>query len=90
MLAMVDLKELGGRLRALRFALGYSTREVARNTGIPNTTIARWERAGGRTFPDTDKLARLCSFYGVSLEELLDPDTPSRVWFTGSMQASEA
>lgn len=77
---VVDRTELGGRLQALRFRDHLTTRDVEAATGIPNTTVARWERAAGKEYPETARLARLADLYGVSVSELLDPDTPSRVW----------
>ncbi len=48
---------------------GFTQREVARETGIPRSTLANYEI--GRTQPDLENLGKLADFYGVSVDWLL-------------------
>ncbi len=71
---IVDRRELGLRLHMLRFACGWSLRDVEERTGIPQTTLSRWERARDKTYPDLDRLAQLAELYGLTVARLLDPE----------------
>ena len=44
-------------------------REVAEETGIPNSTLANYET--GRTEPNIENLGILADFYGVSIDWLV-------------------
>lgn len=44
-------------------------REVAKETKIPNSTLANYET--GRTQPDLETIGILADFYGVSVDWLL-------------------
>ena len=48
---------------------GFTQREVAKETGIPYSTLANYEV--GRTQPDLETLGKLADFYGVSVDWLL-------------------
>ena len=43
---------------------------VAKETGIPPSTFSDWKN--GRSMPKAEKLKKIATFFGVSLEELID------------------
>lgn len=57
------------KLKKARWDTGFTQREVAKETGIPNSTIANYET--GRTEPDIENLGILADFYRVSVDWLL-------------------
>ena len=69
--------ELGGRLRALRYARGLRRVDVARAADVTSTWLSRVER-GHVPHPAPDVLLRLAEVFGVSLHELLtgEPEAP--------------
>lgn len=68
---MVDTITLGGRLATLRKARGLSTRTLAASVGMAHSTYERREiDADNMTMREAAKLA---SFYGLSISELVLP-----------------
>lgn len=57
------------KLKKARQNTGFTQREVAKETRIPQSTIANYET--GRTEPDIENLGILADFYGVSVDWLL-------------------
>ena len=57
------------KLKKARQNTGFTQREVAKETGIPNSTIANYET--GRTQPDIENLGILADFYNISLDWLV-------------------
>lgn len=57
------------RLKKARENTGFTQREVTKETGINQPTIARYET--GTLEPDIEKLGILADFYGVSVDWLL-------------------
>ena len=57
------------RLKKARNDTGFTQREVSKETGIPNSTLANYET--GRTEPDIENLGILADFYGVSIDWLI-------------------
>ncbi|MGQ0670452.1 MAG: helix-turn-helix domain-containing protein [Actinomycetota bacterium] len=86
---MVDRTELGRRLHMLRWGR-WTLLEVQRATGVPQSNISRWERAEGKEYPPTRKLAKLAEFYEIKVAELFDPDFDMRAWFDGQPQGQAA
>lgn len=74
------------KLKTLRLARQKSAREVAADLGMPYTTYLHWE--SGPNEPNTDGLVRLASYYGVSVDWLLDYD-PDGVLPEASAEGSE-
>ena len=66
--------EIANRLVELRKKQGLSQEDLADKLGISRQAVSKWERA--EASPDTDNLICLAKLYGVSLDELLDTDTP--------------
>lgn len=79
-IALVSRKELGLRLHTLRYDRGWKLIDVETKTGIPQSTLSRWERARGKGYPDVERLAILADLYGTEVSALLDGDLTSRVW----------
>ena len=57
------------KLKKARLDTGFNQREVARETKIPQSTIARYET--GKLEPDIEKLGLLADFYEIDLNWLL-------------------
>lgn len=57
------------KLRKARIDTGFTQREVAKETKIPQSTIANYETK--RTQPDIENLGILADFYEVSLDWLI-------------------
>jgi transcriptional regulator with XRE-family HTH domain len=64
-------------LRALREARGLSVRELARQIGEESSNVSFWERTG--KLPRSNVLVPMAAALGVTVEELLGQDKPSRV-----------
>jgi transcriptional regulator with XRE-family HTH domain len=62
-------KKLGRHLRKTREALGLSAREVARRTGLGDSTIVRIEQGAFPT-PNPETLGRIASVLGVNLADV--------------------
>lgn len=60
---------LGVFLRNRRDTLGLSTRQLARLSGVPDSTIVRFEQ-GAYASPSADKLARLAEAMGLNLADV--------------------
>lgn len=76
---LVDRETLGLRLKLLRVRAGLSQEAIEAKTGIPTSTLSRWENGTGERYPDLERLAALAVLYGVELGELLAPDFDLRV-----------
>lgn len=63
------IESLNQKLKKAREKTGFTQREVAKETGIPQPTIARFESEN--RIPDVEKLGILADFYGVSVDWLL-------------------
>lgn len=57
------------KLKKARNDTGFTQREVERETGIKQSTLASYEI--GRTEPDLETLGVLIDFYGISADWLL-------------------
>lgn len=57
------------KLKKARENTGFTQREITRETGIPQSTIANYET--GRTQPDIENLGILIDFYNVDANWLL-------------------
>lgn len=57
------------KIRKARKDTGFTQAEVAKETDIPRSTIAKYEI--GKLQPDLEKLGILADFYGVSVDWLL-------------------
>lgn len=57
------------KLKKSREKTGFTQREVAKETGIPQSTLANYET--GRTQPDIENLGILIDFYNIDANWLL-------------------
>ena len=57
------------KIKKARNETGFSQKEVSQETGIPRSTIAKYET--GFLEHDLEKLGILADFYGVSVDWLL-------------------
>lgn len=58
------------KLKQARNNTGFTQREIAKETKIPQSTLANWEL--GRTQPDIESIGILADFYGVSVDWLFE------------------
>lgn len=66
--------QVANRLIELRKRKGLSQEELADVLGVSRQAVSKWERT--EASPDTDNLIALAKFYNISLDELLDTNTP--------------
>lgn len=57
------------KIKKARKDIGYTQREVAKETKLPQSTIAKYET--GKLEPSIETLGILADFYGVSLDWLI-------------------
>lgn len=67
--------EIANRLRQMRNKNNLSQEELAAKIGVSRQAVSKWERA--EASPDTENLILLSKLYGVSIDELLNADSPS-------------
>lgn len=70
---MKDVKQtVAQNLTALRKERGLTQLELAEKFNYSDKAICRWEHAD--TLPDINVLYALCDFYGITMNDLVDPD----------------
>lgn len=57
------------KLKKARINTGFTQREITKETGIPQSTIANYET--GRTQPDIENLGILIDFYNIDANWLI-------------------
>lgn len=60
----------------LRDERGMTDFEVAKETGIAQSTLSEWKT--GKYTPKADKMIALARFFGVTLDELMVPNNESK------------
>lgn len=65
---------LGQRIQKERLRLGLSQEGLGEKVGVSRQAVSKWEADGA--VPDTDKLIALSKLFGVTLNELLQVETP--------------
>jgi transcriptional regulator with XRE-family HTH domain len=74
-------KEVGQRLYFLRHMKRWSLDAVEKETGLPSSTLSRWERGIAAGYPPIERLDQLAQLYGVTVPYLLDPEaSPPSGW----------
>jgi len=63
------MKNFADKLFNLRIQYGYSQEALAEKINVSRQAISKWEL--GLTFPDTEKVLALSSFFDVSIDYLL-------------------
>ena len=66
------MKTIGDFLRQQRELAGLTQGELARQTGITQAAISRWE--DNLRIPNIETCIKLADFYGISLDELVGRD----------------
>lgn len=78
---MKDMKDvkpiIAKNLAALRRAHRLTQAELAERLSYSDKAVSRWEQ--GETLPDMNVLCELCSFYGITLDELVREEDGQRV-----------
>ena len=62
-------ESFASRLKKARESTGFTQREVAKETGISQPCLARYEK--GKLEPNIETLGILADFYGISLDWLI-------------------
>ena len=65
------MANIGNSLKEHRQVCGYTQSELAKQTGIKQQNISRWE--SNIHNPDIVDCIKLANFYGITLDELLGP-----------------
>ena len=73
---LVDAKELGKRVRAIRKALRLTITETTEQTGICRTTLSNIER--GTKTPSLDTLVKLSTLLNCSIDYILLGNIPTQ------------
>ncbi|UIR57823.1 helix-turn-helix domain-containing protein [Sphingobacterium sp. SRCM116780] len=64
------MSTIGTKLARLRKQRGYSQEEVAAHLKVSQPAYHKWEAESSR--PTNENLAKICDFYNIDMEELLD------------------
>jgi repressor LexA len=72
------LAEFKNRFKELREKMGLYQKEIADRLGIDRSTVTAYET--GKRMPDPNGLARIASFFGVSVDYLLGREEPKERW----------
>lgn len=67
----MDIKT-ADRLQELRKNHGFSQEALSEKLGVSRQAISKWER--GESSPDTDNLIALANIYGITLDDILNPE----------------
>ena len=59
-----------GKYAELRDNLALTDYEISKQTGVSTSTLTNWKY--GRYTPKTDKLKKLATYFGVSIEYFLE------------------
>lgn len=62
-------QSLGTMIRALRTERGMTQLDLARQMGVTDKAVSRWEL--GQSYPDFQRLVLLSDYYGIGLDELV-------------------
>lgn len=56
-------------IRAARVNVGLTQKEAAKQIGVSNKTLCKWEK--GESFPDVMQIEQICVLYGVAYDNLI-------------------
>ena len=68
-------QDVGVRLKRAREVMGLSQEQVAENIGVTGHMVWFWE--AGRSIPRADRLIRLATLYGVTVDSVLGQEARS-------------
>lgn len=77
-------KEISNRIKELRIIKGYTQKEFASLIGVAQTTIANYE--SGIRVPDTEKLDKIATSFGVTVDYLLGRENNKAVNSTNEIE----
>lgn len=63
------MQDLNKRLKALRIEKGVTQEQMARDTGITQAAISKWESSD--TIPKLEFLVKLAKYFGCSIDYLV-------------------
>ena len=66
----------GEKIQKLRKEAGLSQEELSYRLGVSRQAISKWERDSG--YPETEKIIRMSALFNVSLDYLLNEETPQQ------------
>lgn len=69
-------REFGERIKKYRREKNLTQQDLADRLNISNKTVSRWESGGG--YPDVPLLAPLARAFGVTVDDLLNEESPVR------------
>lgn len=67
----------GKEIKLTRKSFNYTQVEVAKATGIPQSTISAWEL--GKNIPNIIDCIKLADFYGISLDDLIGREVKEKL-----------
>lgn len=67
----MEYMEFSRNLKKVIFERSVSLKAISRATGIPTSTLSEW--TAGRAPKISQALVKLCTYLGVSLDELMTP-----------------
>ena len=80
----MDQEKIGGLLRSLRRQKGLTQKALARQMGLSDKTVSKWEC--GQGCPDLSVLSTLAAILGVPMESLLSGQLPEATPNGGTMK----
>ena len=67
---MIDMKNVGKTIAALRNRKGMTQQQLAAATGVTHQAVSRWEN--GASLPDMQTMLSLSRLFGVTIEQILN------------------
>ena len=80
----MDQEKTGGLIRTLRQNRRMTQLELARQLGVSDKAVSKWERGLG--CPDVSLLPALSEAFGVDVAALLEGDLPTQRPVNGNMR----
>ena len=68
---MIDNQKVGRRIAALRKQSGLTQQQLAAMMNVSHQAVSKWE--GGQAMPDIQTLLGLTRFFGLTVEQLVEP-----------------
>lgn len=74
----MNTKIIAGYLQFLRKSQNYTQEDLARKLNLSRQAVSKWET--GTTIPDLDVLLALSKLYGITINDILEPQiTPQKI-----------
>lgn len=70
-----EAERIGSAIKDRRDRLGLSQSDLAKQIGVPDMTVSRWER--GKNVPEIHRLRALAGIFGCTIDDLVGPTTPT-------------